>query len=580
MFNKFSSRQTFVTSLLFFLLTPVVCLAATLSVSPSTGVYNAGSTFVVRLVVNTEGKPINAAEGTLKFNPQELTVVSVDRSNSIFNLWVTEPTFSNTAGTINFSGGLPSGYTGANGSIFNIVFRTASAATARVSITGGSVLANDGMGTNVLSSMNGGNYTIQAVANVPRPEVVEYVPIANTPGTPIIKSITHAQPDLWYKEKTAELNWEVPSPVTSIRTLLDQVPDSVPTKVYENPISSIKLENLPEGVSYFHLQYRNTDGWGRVVHYRLAIDSQPPTRFIISQVEAVDPSTPNQILSLEVEDETSGVDRYRIKINNEEPYDFQDKEQSKKITLPPLLPGQHFIVIEAFDKAGNSITSNYTLRVEAFTKPVFTEYPSEINEEVIPVIRGLTRANARVKVTVQKIGTEPVIYNLVADEAGVFTLIPSGTFTTGVYELTAVATDVNGAQSESSDQIRIAVQQPGYVQIGSFLINILSVVIPLVAMTVMLVIATWFMITYLRRFRKKVSVESGEAVAIVTKEFSYLQKTIKEKQLFIAEAKRTKKLSRFEEDIFLDIEKTLEASQKRIEKEVSDIEKLVRKKTN
>ena len=89
-----------------------VTLAATLSVSPGTGVYQSGTTFTAKVVVNTQGDPINAADGSLKFNPQELSVVSVNRSSSIFNLWVTEPAFSNSAGTISFSGGLPSGYTG------------------------------------------------------------------------------------------------------------------------------------------------------------------------------------------------------------------------------------------------------------------------------------------------------------------------------------------------------------------------------------------------------------------------------------------------------------------------------------
>jgi hypothetical protein len=94
----------FLATVFFIFLVPVQVMAATMSVSPNTGVYNTGSTFTVKVVVNTQGKSVNAAEGTVKFNPQELSVVSVDRSSSIFNLWVTEPTFSNSAGTINFSG--------------------------------------------------------------------------------------------------------------------------------------------------------------------------------------------------------------------------------------------------------------------------------------------------------------------------------------------------------------------------------------------------------------------------------------------------------------------------------------------
>ena len=77
-----------------------VAEAATLRLSPATGGYTAGSTFTVQVVINTEGAGVNAAEGTLSFNPSELSVVSVSRGASIFNLWTQEPSFSNGAGTI------------------------------------------------------------------------------------------------------------------------------------------------------------------------------------------------------------------------------------------------------------------------------------------------------------------------------------------------------------------------------------------------------------------------------------------------------------------------------------------------
>lgn len=573
---KLSSFLTIVLLALFVL--PLTSFAATLSLSPNTGVYTTGSTFTVRAVVNTQGKPVNAAEGTIKFNPSEVTVVSVDRSGSIFNLWVTEPTFSNSAGTISFSGGMPSGYTGSAGTIFTITFRTTNASTARVNITNGSVLANDGMGTNVLSSMNGGSYTIQAASVSPTPEVVEYVAPANTPGAPVIESSTHPDSEGWYTDKTATLSWSLPSGITEVRTLLDGNPNSIPTRVYENPISTITLEDLDEGVQYFHLQFRNEDGWGRVSHYRLAVDTEKPTKFEITQAEDSDGANPAQVLTLSAEDAASDVRRYMVKIDNAEPYEFVDAEDTGRLILPELAPGYHSVIIEAFDEAGNGLISSFSFTIESFDKPVFTEYPSEINEEVIPVFRGLTRANAAVDVTIQKIGAEPVVYSVVADDSGVFTVIPSGTFSLGVYELTARATDSFGAQSEPSDTIKIAVQQPGYIQIGSLLVNVLSVVIPLIAMTVLLVLAVWFMLLYLRRFRSKVRVESGEVVTMVFKEFASLRAVLAEKQQTLAESRKTKKLTKAEESTFAALNEALQVAESNIQKEALDVEGLVDKK--
>lgn len=573
---RFSTMWTVILLVLF--LAPLTSFAATLSLSPSTGVYTTGSTFTVRAVVNTQGKPVNAAEGTIKFNPAEVTVVSVDRSGSIFNLWVTEPTFSNSAGTISFSGGMPSGYTGSAGTIFSITFRTTNASNARVNITNGSVLANDGMGTNVLSSMNGGTYTIGAASVSPTPEVVEYVAPANTPGAPQIQSSTHPNSEGWYTEKTATLSWSLPSGITEVRTLLDGSPSSIPTRVYENPISTITLEGLDEGEQYFHLQFRNEDGWGRVSHYRLAVDTEKPTKFDIALAENADGANPEQVLILSAEDEASDISRYVVKVDNNEPYEYIDEEGNGRLVLPELTPGYHSVIIEAFDEAGNGLISSFSFTIESFDKPVFTEYPSEINEEVIPVFRGLTRANAAVEVTIQKIGAEPVVYSVTADGSGVFTVIPSGTFSLGVYELTARATDTFGAQSEPSDTIKIAVQQPGYIQIGSLLVNVLSVIIPLIAMTVLLVLASWFMLLYLRRFRSKVRVESGEVVTIVFKEFASLRAVLAEKQQALSDSRKTKKLTKAEESTFAALNEALQVAESNIQKEALDVEGLVDKK--
>ncbi len=567
--------QTLILAVIFALLAPLVSLAATMSMSPATGVYSAGTTFSARVIVNSAGKSINAAEGTIKFNPQEVTVVSIDRSNSIFSLWVTEPSFSNSAGTVTFSGGLPTGYTGSSGTVFNITFRTTNAGTARVSLTNGAVLANDGMGTNVLTAMNGGTYTIQAPSTSPTPEVVEYVAPANTPGAPQIESSTHGDFDAWYKSKTAVLSWTLPSGVTSVRTLLDESQSSVPTRVYETPISTITLNDLPEGESYFHLQFRNEDGWGKVSHYRLGVDTESPSDFNLALPEGADLSNPKQTLIVQIKDEASGVSRYQIKVDNEEAYEFIDEKNEKKIVLSELSPGLHSIIVEAFDKAGNSTVSSFTLTLSAFDRPTFTEYPNEINEEVIPVVRGLTRPRAQVEVSVQKIGAEPTLYNLTSDDSGVFTLIPEGTFTQGVYELKARAIDEFGAQSETSETIRIAVQQPGYVQVGTFLINILSVVIPLLAMLVLLGLSVWFLVAYMRRFKGRVSRESKEALMILAREFEHLNEVLSQEQERLTQAKKTKKLSKTEEEMFVSLVSALKSAQTRVEKEVDDVEQLV-----
>jgi hypothetical protein len=559
------------------LLSVNIAEAASISLNPSTGVHQSGSTFTVRVEVSPQGQSINAADGTLSFNPSQLSVVSVNRTSSIFNLWVSEPTFSNSAGTVNFSGGLPSGYSGSRGTIMTVTFRALGSGPSRVNFSNGSVLANDGRGTNILTSMNGGNYTIQSAVAAPEPEVIEYIATANTPSAPQITSVSHPDSDGWFNTNEAKLSWSLPSDVTQVRTLLNDNPTSVPTRIYETPIREITIPDLDEGVSYFHLQFRNAEGWGRVTHYRLGVDTTPPTDIELSLPEDADASNPTQTLEVTVEDATSEVNRYQVIVNNGTPFEYVDETSSGTIVLPPLEPGGHSVIVTAFDEAGNGITETFTFTIVAFEKPLFTEVPSEISNEVIPVIQGTTKPNSTVEILLTRIGSEPSRYEVISDSEGRFTFIPEGQFDLGVYELTAQATDENGARSEPSDAVRIAVQQPGYLQIGSFLVSVLSVVVPLILLVLFLILGLWYVLLVRRRFRKTVRVESREALEILKTEFSNLQTVLRSSEHNMKESRKSKKLTNAESEMIEAMDRALQASQKRVEKEVEDVRRLVKK---
>jgi len=559
-----------------FLVSAVAADAAALRITPDTGVYQVGSTFTARVQIATQGQSVNAAEGTIKFNPNELSVVSVTRSGSIFNLWVTEPAFSNSAGTVNFSGGVPTGYSGSVGNVLSITFRVTNAGSPRVTFTDGSVLANDGRGTNVLTSMTGGSYTAQAASAAPVAEVIEYVAPANTPAAPRINSDTHPDPANWSNETTAELSWTLPAGITAVRTLLDDRSSTVPTNVYDNPISSISLDELPEGVSYFHLQFRNADGWGRITHYRLAVDSVGPANIAITTASTTDETNPQQVLQVTTDEEGSGVVRYLVKINEAEPFEFIDEAGAGLITLPVLKPGYHAIIVEAFDAAGNSTIGTYSITVDAFEKPVFTDIPTSMTANVIPVIRGLTRPNSLVTVFFSRIGNEPNVIEVTADAEGVFTYIPEGELYSGVYEISAEATDTYGAQSARSDSQRIAVQEPGYVRIAGQFVDAMSVIVPLLLLAVLLVLGMWYLLFVFRRFKGSVRVESVEALDILHREFSNLQVILRNQESTLQSSRKAKKLTKAESEMIEVIDKALQTSQRTVEKEIQDVTQLTK----
>lgn len=545
--------------------------AATLRLSPDTGVYTTGGTFSVRVILNTAGEPVNASEGKLSFNSRQLSVVRVSRAGSIFNLWTQEPTYSNNSGTISFGGGSPSGYSGSAGTVMSVTFRALGSGTSNVEFTEGSVLAADGQGTNVLTGMNGGSYTISAKTETPEPE---YIAPPNTPSAPTIESSTHPDPNGWYQSKTAEVSWSLPSTVTSVRTLLDRSPSTIPTKVYDDPIRDLTIEDLSEGVSYLHVQFRNADGWGRVAHYRLAVDSEKPSAFTITQSEDRDPASPEQTLIFDVTDKTSPVRRFNVAIDGNEPVEFIDESGSSTYTTKPLEPGNHNVVVEAFDAAGNSTVATYSFSIVAFDKPVFTEYPSRLNNEVIPVIMGETRPNAKVTVSVSKVGGETTDHQVVSGSDGVFTFIPDAPFSVGVYDLVAVAEDEHGAKSEPSEKIRMVVEVPGFIKIGSFVVSVLSVVVPTVALLVLLIFGLWYLWHRFAVWRRRVNKEAVEAREALAREFDEVTEHL-EKNVAKLKKSRKGKLTKAETALIDDISEDIENARTKVRKEIKDIEDVV-----
>jgi hypothetical protein len=567
-------------SLLLFFLQPVSAWAASMSLAPSTGVYTAGEVFTTRVVVNTDGSAINAAEATLSFNPRELSVVSVQKG-ATFTLWAVEPSFSNTAGTINFGGGSPQGYTGSAGTVLTITWRSRGAGTSRVTFANGSVLAADGRGTNILQNLNGGSYTIATAAIQPEPEMIEYVAPANTPGRPSISSDTHPA-DGWSPETTATLSWTLPVGVTAVRTLLNGNPSSVPTNVYEPPISSMTLDELEEGVQYFHLQFRNADGWGQVAHYRLAIDTEPPTAFTIERTDTWTDTSPTQELRFEVTDATSPVVRYVVRHNDREPYEYIDETGSSTMMVTDLAPGPHDFVIEAFDSAGNSRIATFSLFVEAFAAPVWTEFPAAVRPSVVPVFFGETRPNAQVAVEIIPVGggvqgTVPMQYAVTADAEGIFRVVPDGRLAEGVYEVIAIATDEFGSQSAKSEPARFSVTAPGYVSFGQFAVSVMSILVPLIALLILTVLVVVYGITHLRRIRTVVRRETTDALAVLDKEFAQLRETVAADVSTLKNARKSKELTKAEASLVENLTNQLETTYTTLKREIAEVDDIVEK---
>ena len=152
---------------LFFLGSAAAVDAATLYISPASASASAGNNVNVTIMTDTQGLPINTVDSTILFPTDLLQVESLSKGGSIFSIWAEEPTYSNITGRIDWSGGLPSpGYTGNQGAVLSVTFKTRKPGTATVGFGDSVVLKNDGMGTNILSMTQGASIGIGEAAPV------------------------------------------------------------------------------------------------------------------------------------------------------------------------------------------------------------------------------------------------------------------------------------------------------------------------------------------------------------------------------------------------------------------------------
>lgn len=127
--------------------------------------YEVGETVPVKIYVASPGQASNAVSGVVSFSAGKLQVTALAKADSVVNMWVQEPSYYNAEGQVNFEGViLNPGYTGGSGLILTINFKARAPGQTKISFANGSILANDGAGTNILKKLGQISLTIVPVS--------------------------------------------------------------------------------------------------------------------------------------------------------------------------------------------------------------------------------------------------------------------------------------------------------------------------------------------------------------------------------------------------------------------------------
>ncbi|MCP6719312.1 MAG: hypothetical protein KJI71_03715 [Patescibacteria group bacterium] len=134
--------------------------------SPVLENYSAGQTFTLDLMINAEEGFINAVQATIHFSSDELKVIEISITGSVFSLWVQEPTWSNLEGEISFVGGLPSpGFTGEE-KAFTITFRAKAQGQTEIYFSNERILADEPGGRDVFEPSHQISYSTNIVPGI------------------------------------------------------------------------------------------------------------------------------------------------------------------------------------------------------------------------------------------------------------------------------------------------------------------------------------------------------------------------------------------------------------------------------
>jgi hypothetical protein len=561
---------------------PAQAAGASLYLSPNAGSYDVGKSFNVSVVINSGGGVgINSADGVIKFDPSYLTVTKVSDTASIFKMWTTAPTYSNTAGTVSFSGGSPGSYTGSAGTVFSISFSSKKSGTTDVSFSSGKVLANDGKGTDVLSGMGKATFSIvepKKEEPVKKEEVVKPVkketvekpaeekPKGLLPPLPEINSKTHPDDKLWYANNDPEFSWKVLADLSGVSHAVTKNPTDDPGKENKGIIETEKYENLEDGVQYFHLKYQNQYGWSQIAHKKIMIDATPPQDFEVKLDNSGDNTNPVPHLVFFTTDKTSGLDHYEVSVGDKRAKLTLDDMKSGFYQTEILAPGDYLASVAAYDKAGNAASTTLSFSVEPLRAPIITSMPETISKNEDLIIQGTSfYSNVKIKVYISQSGKETIEGEAETDEAGNWSFLYKEGLGKGNYEVWAQVIDKRGAMSLGSSKRVLTVVSPSIVcEYGLWIILVL----------ILIIISLITYIIYERRKfseeRRRIKREAEELKVKMGKIFYALREEVDE---LMELADKKAGLSESERRVKEKLQESLDISEEFIGKEIEDVEK-------
>lgn len=336
-----------------------------LSILPSNSTHEVNSIVPMQLYVNLNNAPaVNAFGVVLKFQTEYFEVLDIDTGGSVCTL-IPENSVSNELGEARLSCGIPNpGLTEPFGFLGTVQVKLLKEGYANMDFAAASqVLANDGIGTDVLTETVGSGVNIvnkekvyvEQVPLSPNPDNIVFPDIAVSPVE--VSSSSHPQQQKWYNNGVVKLEWENTSEeITHYSYVFDNTPDTIPEAQDGVESNTVTLSPKEDGTWYFHIMPLLYGGDHPVSHFQVQIDTDPPKNLKVKSSNSFGEGI-YWTLDFEVDD-YNGIQKYEITHEDGTVVEVSDPA---RIILNNIFDRK--LTITAYDLGGNSTSIEYELPV-------------------------------------------------------------------------------------------------------------------------------------------------------------------------------------------------------------------------
>lgn len=540
---------------------PVRADGALLFLSPASESFIEGETFSVELNLDASDLCVNAVQASVFFPAGKVEALGISKNNSILSFWTEEPFFSNLTGEISFAGGLPHPGCDGLGNLITVEFRAKKQGTANIVFEKAHVLASDGKGTNVLVGLNSAKYFVSAEKSFFETEPANI-------ALPRVLSSSHPQKDEWYNNQEPNFQWNLNKEILGVSFAFDKSPDTMPDTISKGKIQFKNYEKISDGIWYFHLRLEDRNGWGDPAHYKIQVDTKLPHPFDIVVDNIGDPTNPEPNLYFATNDDTSGVDYYKMKIGDE---DFSKLmlAQINPFPLSLYAPGHYSIIVRAVDKAGNNIESRTFIDVEPIESPRILISPDiYISGEEMLYLEGEALPDVEVIIFLKADGKDIKEWQAFSNSKGEWSFSTKELIKSGTYYLSAQCKDKRGVISNLSEPREIKVLLSG-LSFGSFIISFKELVLFWILILFFGVIAGCFIIWKNKQVKKALQKETKEAKDKLHQSFGILRKEMEEK-IELMDSKPG--FNPNERKVCEELKRDLKIAENSVSKEIEDIE--------